>query len=157
MNRLLLAGAGMLFSCSTAFATVLYDLPLKSDGDLKKMTKEEKAPAAIRITDLPGTGSVLEISIPKESEISRCSANLPLKGSDIAGKRIVISVDAKNDMVMREKKWGAGWISVHGFVPPGKKSITIFRRSERERLRGKNTGWKLICRMMSSTVVWRFI
>lgn len=121
MNRLLLAGAGMLFSCSAAFATVLYDLPLKSDGDLKKMTKEEKAPAAIRITDLPGTGSVLEISIPKESEISRCSANLPLKGSDIAGKRIVISVDAKNDMVMREKKWGAGWISVHGFVPPGKK------------------------------------
>ena len=121
MNRLLLAGAGMLFSCSAAFATVLYDLPLKSDGDLKKMTKEEKAPAAIRITDLPGTGSVLEISIPKESEISRCSANLPLKGSNIAGKRIVISVDAKNDMVMREKKWGAGWISVHGFVPPGKK------------------------------------
>ena len=104
MNRLFSIGAGMLLSSSAAFAAVLYDLPLKTEEELKGMTKEEKAPAVVRIADQPEVGKVLEVSIPKEAENQRCSANFALKGSEIAGKRIVISVDAKNDMQSRVEK-----------------------------------------------------
>ena len=104
MNRLFSIGAGMLLSSSAAFAAVLYDLPLKTEAELKGMTKEEKAPAVVRIADQPEVGKVLEVSIPKEAENQRCSANFALKGSEIAGKRIVISVDAKNDMQSRVEK-----------------------------------------------------
>lgn len=122
MNRLLLAGMGVLFSYS-AFAAVLYDLPFKAESELKGVITEGKEPASVKVITHPEYGNVLEVSVPEKAENARCAAQLPLEGKNIAGKRVIFEAEVKTDLNSLVKKWGAGWFTIYGYVPKGKKVL----------------------------------